>query len=53
MFAFLAAIVFFLDLVKVKIGTVDMVVLGLLLIALHLAVGGPVIPSAVSWRRTN
>ena len=38
MFALLAAIVFFLGLVGVAIGTLNIVLLGLFLVALHLVV---------------
>lgn len=37
MFAAIAALVFFLALLKVNIPNVDMVILGLLFVALHLA----------------
>jgi hypothetical protein len=37
MFALIAAIIFFLELLGVKLGHVDMTVLGLLAIAIHLA----------------
>lgn len=49
MFAFIAAIFFFLQLIHVRLGTLDLVVAGLLCIALHLMIGGwtPSIP----WRR--
>jgi hypothetical protein len=40
MFALLAALCFVLALFHVKLGTVDLVVLGLLFISLHLAFGG-------------
>lgn len=49
MFALIAALLFFLDLVKVKLGDIDLVVLGLLALAIHLALGawGP----ATWWGR--
>lgn len=40
MFAMAAALVFLLRLLGVALGTVDLVVLGLFLLALHLAIGG-------------
>jgi hypothetical protein len=40
MLALIAALVFLLRLLGVSIGTVDLVVLGLFLLALHVAVGG-------------
>lgn len=49
MFAWLAALCFFLKLLGVTLGNVDLVVLGFLFIALHLAIGyvGPTLP----WTR--
>jgi hypothetical protein len=49
MFAVVALIVFILALFKVAIGSIDLVVLGLALIAAHLAFGGYV--TLDRWRR--
>lgn len=48
MFAVAAALVFLLRLIGVTLGTVDLVVLGLFLLALHLAVGGYI---PIPWNR--
>jgi len=48
MLALAAALVFLLRLLNVTIGTVDLVVLGLFLLALHLAFGGYV-AARIPW----
>jgi predicted permease len=50
-FAVIAAVIFLLKLVKVEIGDVDLVVLGLFFTAVHLAVAGS--PIRVWGSRNN
>jgi hypothetical protein len=42
MLALIAALVFLLSLLGVSIGTVNLITLGLFLVALHLAIGGSI-----------
>jgi hypothetical protein len=48
MLALLAAVVFLLALLGVPLGSVNLITLGLFLMALHLAFG-PVVASHISW----
>jgi hypothetical protein len=48
MLALIAALVFLLRLLGVTLGTVDLVVLGLFILALHFAIGGY---APIPWHR--
>lgn len=50
MFAIVAFVIFLLDVVKVQIGDVSMIALGLLFVALHLAVQ-PIMPGLWPGKR--